>query len=78
MAKPNIPCPSGCKTIDPETKKESVGLLFEVNENTGRYFCRTSGCTFAYIDEQKNEHWVGIGIKSKIVPVIHEELLINS
>ena len=47
MIRTNVPCPANCK-----------GYLLEVSKDTGRLFCDTVGCKFAFIDEHKVEHWV--------------------
>lgn len=52
-------CPANCYKKDEKGYYVIPGILKEVNNGSGRLFCNTEGCRFAYIDENKVEHWLG-------------------
>lgn len=58
---PEVPirCPGLCIKIDEKTGEHHKAYLSQVDKDKDRWFCTTSGCKFAFMDEHKIHHWVG-------------------
>lgn len=62
-------CPGQCLIKDKDGKYTIPGILKESKPGSGRMFCETTGCKFAFIDEHKKEHWVGGEVKFFTIPL---------
>lgn len=66
------PCPENC------IKDDKPGMMREITEGSGRFFCETPGCKLAFVDGSGDRHYMGIGNFSQIPIIEQEKMLLTS